>query len=90
MSTFVFKTNQESDDFCKRIAGSMVELFCISREEAIRRINNQWRGVDLTGDMVELITHELPNDWAYIIYYGHGSRWWKRKDDPTLKPIPFP
>lgn len=89
MSCFNFKTNEESDIFFLEIANKMVNYFKITHEEAIGRINKQWSTVDTTIDF-DYITHELTSDWAYIVYYGHSSRWWKRKDDPTLKPIPYP
>jgi len=73
-------------EFCEEIIGLMLKEFGISREEAIARINSQWGHLDtLNEDSVVL--HDTSDFWAYDIYYGSDSHWWRRLDDPTLKPL---
>lgn len=33
----------------------------------------------------DYLNYESPEDWAYIIYYGHDSQWWNKNKD-ELKP----
>ncbi|MFM1652554.1 hypothetical protein ACI7RC_10695 [Brevibacillus sp. B_LB10_24] len=89
MGNFEFITDQESERFCKTIVEKMIDLFSISEEEALGRINRKWRGIKFVGED-HIIYHELEDFWAYDIYYGSDSRWWARKDDVDLKPLPFP
>lgn len=89
MEKFSFETNEESQQLCLEIAQCMVNMFHIDSKEAIGRINKKWSRHDFLDDN-DIRYHETPEDWAYIIYYGHDSRWWERKGDPNLKPLPFP
>jgi hypothetical protein len=86
MSSFEFETDEQSSAFCEQIAEEMVELFRISREEAIGRINRDWRGLKLIGPD-DVIYHEDETYWANTIYYGKGSNWWL--NPPDLKPRPY-
>jgi hypothetical protein len=70
-----FTTNAKSDASCRRIAAEMVRLFGVSDEEAIGRINQAWRGLDLGGEG-DLIYHELPDHWAQTIYRSDELFWW--------------
>lgn len=77
-------------EFCEEIIGIMLKEFGISREEAIARINSQWGHLDtLYESNSSAILHDTSDFWAYEIYYGGSSYWWKRLDDPTLKPKPI-
>ncbi|MGE6228441.1 hypothetical protein [Paenibacillus chitinolyticus] len=88
MIHFSFKTNEESYALCYEIVECMMREFTIEESEAACRINLQWSDMDFL-DEDDIRYHETPDDWAYIIYYGHSSRWWARKNDPTLKPKPI-
>ncbi len=66
----------------------MTELFGISNDEAVGRINARWKGLSFTGDK-DLIYHEDPDFWARDIYWGASSEWWQ-KEEKDLKPLPFP
>ncbi|SEG78800.1 hypothetical protein [Paenibacillus sp. UNC499MF] len=88
MIHFSFKTNEESYALCYEIVEFMMREFTIDENEAVCRINLQWSDMDFL-DEDDIRYHEAPDDWAYIIYYGHDSRWWSRKNDPTLKPKPI-
>jgi hypothetical protein len=85
---FQFKTDSNSFEFCCSIIREMVTHFEIDEDEAIKRINNQWEKSDFI-DEEDIRYHETEKDWAYTIYYGPDSHWWKRSGDPTLKPLPI-
>lgn len=84
---FDFFVDNESKEFCVEIVEEMVREFGLNREEAIGRLNRQWRGNDFTGED-DIRYHETSNFWANEIYYGSDSNWWKGYKD--LKPIPYP
>ena len=83
---FAFFTDSRSRHFCESIASEMSALFGISAEEAVGRINRAWSGLSIIGD--DIVHHEDEEFWAFNIYYGHDSFWWK--NPPDLKPLPFP
>lgn len=83
---FEFTATGSSLRLCERIVGRMVELFGISVEEAVGRINQQWAGLEF--EDLDLICHEDQDFWANDMYYGHGSHWWRKP--PGLKPMPYP
>jgi len=57
----------------------MVEMFGISRAEAIARINAQWDGQEfLEGD---IILHEDEYYWALFIYYDGAVPDWRPDAD---------
>jgi hypothetical protein len=85
MTSFEFETDDQSRAFCEQIAGKMVELFGISQQEAIGRINRDWRGLKVIG--CDIINHEDEAYWANTIYYGKGSNWWL--NSPNLKSRPI-
>jgi hypothetical protein len=87
MNTFIFETDDQSTAFCEEIARQMVELFGITHEEAIGRINRDWRGLKIVGPD-DVIYHEDEIYWAKTIYYGKGSNWWL--NPANLKPRPYP
>ncbi|MGG1163487.1 hypothetical protein [Brevibacillus laterosporus] len=89
MIKFDFVTDKDANEYCQKIIKKMSECFGITEEEAIGRVNKKWKGISFFGDD-HIIYHELEDFWAYDIYYGSDSRWWARKDDLDLKPIPFP
>lgn len=87
MGQFHFNTNDESKEFCLQIVNIMSERFSIGEEEATNRINQIWKNKDFL-DEFDIRYHEEPEFWAHDIYFGPESKWWKRKNDPTLKPKP--
>jgi len=84
---FEFKTDAQSLTFCENIIARMMILFGITVEEAISRINRDWRGLKLIG-AEDVIYHEDEEYWAKTIYYGKGSNWWLNAQN--LKPRPYP
>lgn len=85
--TFTFRTDDESESFCQTIVNRMIELFGISEDEAIGRVNRQWDRMSLVGKDLA-IYHEDEDYWAHAIYFGKSSRWWD--NPPGLKPRPYP
>lgn len=87
MNTFTFETDAKGQQFCQVIANEMVKLFKISINEAVARINREWKNVKLVGDQ-HMLYHETEIFFAKDIYYGHDSKWWK--DEEGAKPQPYP
>jgi sugar lactone lactonase YvrE len=87
-----FNVNSESEAFCLAIVSAMRSRFGITHTEAIMRLNQQWRGLDLTGPN-DMIYHEDENYWASTIYYGANSDWWLSEEErrnqglPALTPV---
>ncbi|WP_409271889.1 hypothetical protein V1499_19735 [Neobacillus sp. SCS-31] len=88
MSKFIFETDDVSEEFCLEIVDIMMKDFNIAEEEAMGRINSFWSRLSIIREY-DLVHHELPKTWAYDIYFGPDSEWWK-KDPKTLEPKPFP
>ncbi|MEM7346680.1 MAG: hypothetical protein AAF485_20750 [Chloroflexota bacterium] len=83
---FEFFTDDESHDYCIEIMGEMRSLFNISEEEAVARMNREWKGLHLIGD--DLIYHESPSFWAKNICYGSESHWWVDGVTAVIKAAP--
>ncbi len=66
----------EAQEFCEKIVSEMVSLFSITQEEAVSRVNLQWKHLRAIGGKEELIYHEDEKFWAQEIYYGPDSYWW--------------
>ncbi|WP_053955204.1 hypothetical protein [Inediibacterium massiliense] len=90
MSKFVFKMDEEAEEFCMLIASEMRKLFGITEEEAIGRINRFWSNLGTFEGEDMLIYHETGEFWAKEICYGHDSKWWAKEGKEDIKPIPFP
>jgi hypothetical protein len=83
---FEFITNAKSAEFCEGIVNRMISLFGITIDEAIGRMNRDWKGLNLS-DPNDVIFHEDEEYWANTIYYGKGSNWWL--NPIGLKPRPY-
>jgi hypothetical protein len=66
-----FETDRQSAEFCELIASRMTALFGISSEEAIGRINRDWRGQKIVGN--DIIYHEDEDYWAKTIYSSRSE-----------------
>jgi len=84
---FAFATDDKSRKFCGEIVAHMVRRGGISTEEAVGRINQVWAGKDILGDL-NLVYHEVAEEWAMDIYFGKASKWWL--NPPGLRPLPYP
>ena len=93
---WLFPTDAELAAFCCEIADELVTRFGISEEEAVGRINRDWRLRYCLGPHVYLAYHETPEYWAQEIYYGKDSRWWMAPEDRErlglgpVEPLPYP
>jgi hypothetical protein len=84
---FTFPIDANGQDFCEEIVREMISLFQVSEDEALGRINREWRNVKLIG-IEHVIYHEGKRFYAKDIYFGHDSHWWK--DEKNAKPQPYP
>lgn len=87
MSALIFQTDIKGELFCKEIASEMARIFKIPIEEAVGRINREWKNVCLLGEQHALY-HETSGFYAKDIYYGHNSKWWKNEEGTQPKPYP--
>lgn len=78
--------SDKARDYIEEIIHEMLVWFPITRDEAVGRVNQQWRHLDYIGDS-DLMFHETPVDWAKTIYYGKDSRWWLGEEG--LRPVPY-
>ena len=94
MNKYMFETDEQAEVFCDKIANHMVSFFGISQDEAITRINQQWKGQAIVG--LDIVYHKDPEIWAKDIYWGKDSYWWlqaevrERLNLPSVKPRPLP
>lgn len=86
MTTYKFKTDAKSKAFCDEIVEDMARRFGISRAEAIGRVNREWKGRSLIGNVL-IMYHEPEEYWAQRIYYAESVRWWI-DPNPAIKPYP--
>ena len=84
--TYQFKTDRYSLPYCEEIISCMIDTFSITRDEAIRRMNATWFGLELIGED-DLIYHEEPEYWAKDICYGNESLWWLDEINAVIIPI---
>jgi hypothetical protein len=87
MMKFSFIADQMAQEYCEDIVHEMTELFGITEDGAIGRVNDRWSGLEMIGPD-QILYHDSITYWANIIYYGPGKRWWEGTDG--LKPIPYP
>ena len=52
-------------------------FFGITRENAVKRVNDQWQHLSITGDD-DLIYHDPPDHWAKWIFFGEKG--WRDGD----------
>ncbi|WP_240436349.1 hypothetical protein [Streptomyces sporangiiformans] len=56
-------------DYFREMADVLVERFGISRAEAVARINARYADIEIEPSGQELMTHELPEYWAFGVYF---------------------
>ena len=79
MSRFVFPTDEVSVAYCLEIVRKMMIFFGIPEEDAIARINEQWKVAAFIGD--DLIYQETTDHWAKWIFFGKS--YWYNVDEAT-------
>ncbi|MFH8343845.1 hypothetical protein [Streptomyces sp. NPDC018045] len=82
MSKYEMTVTQEVEDYLDEIAEEMVGLFGIPTAEAVARINYEWRDQSFEEED-DLIFHELPEHWAYVLYYSGTVPYWDPEADRT-------
>ena len=93
-ASWQFLTDAESDAFCRQIVADLARLFGVPTDEAVGRINRQWRGLAFVGE--DIIYHETPEYWAHVMYLGKDSSWWitdEKREQKELGPVvpkPYP
>ncbi|MBU7596732.1 hypothetical protein JGS22_003525 [Streptomyces sp. P38-E01] len=80
MSEFIMPAGEEAHEILLDIAEEMVTIFHISRAEAVARINQAW-GTQSFDEEPILLGHELPEHWAYAIYYVGDVPYWEAAAD---------
>jgi hypothetical protein len=94
LNKYEFKTDEQAEAFCDKIAECMVSFFSISLDEAIARVNQQWKGQAIVG--LDIVYHKDPENWAKDIYWTADSYWElsgearERLRLPPVKPKPLP
>lgn len=89
MTKITVPARPEARRYINRIADKLVNLFGISREEAVGRINRFWSGKAFATDVDLLVLlHQTEEYWAKTIYYGPDSEWWL--SETGLSPRPYP
>jgi hypothetical protein len=68
---FDFQTDEQSLLFCQQIAQGMVAKYNVNYEDAIRRINRTWAGLDFRGENGHDIYHWSVANWVDKIYEGY-------------------
>lgn len=84
MSTFVFPTDAGTEAYCHEIANAMQLYLGITQEDAIARINEQWKHTSLLGEL-DLVYHEMPDYWAKWIFFG--KPYWRNADEATQRSL---
>lgn len=79
MSEFLMQAPPETLDYLREIAEEMQRRFGISRAEAVARINAAYGG-ETFDEWPDLMCHELPEHWAYGLYYGDVPYWDENAD----------
>ena len=67
MSPFSFRTDAESEQYCRDIVAILVSSYGLSQSEALRLLNRQWQRMDFVG--IDLRYHKGgPEAWARHIF----------------------
>jgi hypothetical protein len=77
MTAFEFSASLDVRAYCEEILDAIVQLFAVSRDEALIRMNRHWRDQTMTSeDDLLSLRRELPDYWARRIYHGPDAKWW--------------
>lgn len=66
---FLARLDEEMLDYFREMAEVLGERFGIPRAEAVARINERYADEDVSGMDRDLMCHELPEFWAYRLYF---------------------
>lgn len=65
---FLMRLDEGMLAYFRGIVSEMVARFGISPAEAVARVNERYQGADIS-PWPDLMCHELPEYWAYGLYY---------------------
>jgi hypothetical protein len=85
MSLFAFRTDAQSEQYCREIVTAMRRDCGVSEQEALQRINMLWAGHPFLG--MDLRYHNMPETWAKHLFYGKEQLWWL--DERGLQSLPL-
>ena len=87
VNEFGIPATDEASEFFRDITGSLVRLYAIPRAEAVGRITRFWSGQSfLTRDATRSIQHQVPDQWARLIYFGRKGH---SPDEDSWQPVPY-
>ncbi len=87
VNEFGIPATDEAVEFFREISDSLVRLYSVPRSEAVGRITRFWRGQSfLTRDATRLIQHQVPDQWARLIYFGRKGH---PPDEDSWQPVPY-
>ncbi|MFD4477416.1 hypothetical protein ACFWPU_15070 [Streptomyces sp. NPDC058471] len=66
---FLTGLDDEMLEYFREMAEVLVDRFGITRAEAVARINERYAGKVIEGMAQDLMGHEMPEFWAYGIYF---------------------
>ncbi|MDT0307401.1 hypothetical protein RM780_10545 [Streptomyces sp. DSM 44917] len=90
MAEFLMATGDAGmQEYFGEIAEVMVEEFGISRAEAVARVNEAFKDQEFA-PYPDVICHELPEHWAFGLYYGDVPYWEESADRSSWTPRPAP
>ncbi|WP_405009060.1 hypothetical protein [Kitasatospora sp. NBC_01539] len=87
---FLMHADAETTAYFSEVADALCALFGIPRAEAVARLNAQWGAVEFE-PYPDLVCHEEPEHWAYLLYHGDVPYWEADADRsawPVLPPPP--
>ncbi|MDT0320228.1 hypothetical protein [Streptomyces millisiae] len=90
MPDFLMATDDpEMQQYFREIAEFMVDEFAIGYPEAVARVNEAFKDQEFA-PYPDIICHELPEHWAYGLYYGDVPYWDEEADRSTWTARPAP
>ncbi|MFE6163321.1 hypothetical protein ACFQ7F_30910 [Streptomyces sp. NPDC056486] len=69
---FLMRLDDGMLEYFREIVDEAVTRFGISRAEAVARVNERYGGVEIS-PYPDLMCHELPEYWAYGLYYRRNA-----------------
>ena len=87
MSQYEFPCSADAQRFCGAIVTEMMAKFSIAQDEAVGRLNRQWRRYPFVADD-DIRWHEDACFWANQIYYQDSVKWWVPGAELRAKPYP--
>lgn len=81
-SEFLMALDAAMLEVLREISAEMQNRFGISKAEAVARLNEAWGHVTFD-PYPDIICHELPEHWAYRMYYKDNVPYWRDDADSS-------